>query len=89
MEAPYIVHRWRLHRRACAAGTETMKKIERWDKSCNSLYQISDRFADKMDQKEADLVFLEFLKAWRFPAAKLYYLIVRLLGRFYWGTGTE
>lgn len=55
----------------------------------DSLYQISDHHAEKMDRKTADLIFLAVLKACRFPAAKLYYLVVRILGKYYWGVDPE
>ena len=55
----------------------------------DSLYQISDRHAEKMDRKTADQIFLAFLKAFRFPPAKLYYLVVRIFGKYYWGLKPE
>jgi len=51
----------------------------------DSLYQISDYRAKQIDRKDADLIFFDILRAYRFPAARLYYLVVRIFGRYYWG----
>ena len=49
------------------------------------LYQISDRYATRMDRKIVDNIFLKILRAYGFPSAKLYYLAVRLFGKYCWG----
>ena len=51
----------------------------------DSLYQIGDTYAARMDRKLADDIFLNILKAYRFPLARLYYLAVRVLGKYFWG----
>ena len=51
----------------------------------DSLYQLSDRFADSMSRADADRLFFDLLKACRFPRARLYYWAVRLTGALFWG----
>ena len=49
------------------------------------LYQISETEAERMSRKVVDDLFLQLLKAYRFQIAVIYYLAVRIFGRFYWG----
>jgi hypothetical protein len=51
----------------------------------DSLYQLSELHAANMSRRTADVVFLDLLKACRFPRARLYYLAVRIFGGLFWG----
>ena len=50
----------------------------------DALYQLST-IADIGNRKNADKLFYDMLRKERFKSAKLYYIIVRLLGWKYWG----
>ncbi|MBW2610441.1 MAG: hypothetical protein JRC68_08885 [Deltaproteobacteria bacterium] len=50
------------------------------------LYQISDTHPKKLDRRKVDRLFYRILRAYRFLPASLYYLFVRIFGKYFWGS---
>lgn len=51
----------------------------------DALYQIAEKENANMSKDYTDRLFFSILKAYRFKPAKIYYLAVKVFGKFCWG----